>query len=205
MFSIVSTRFNENTWLENINYRINNNISGCSYGAPYMMSPKIILDSLVFVMEMNNSLNRIEGIGLVRNKASLSLLDKKCKIHTERNYNRYYFQGNYRINRDELERENSELIKIFDYILFKEKTHLKRGIGFTTVPDKLLKHTKCNGLNLINEINKIFIKKFCSDSSAELCLSKISFEKEEKEEKKEKQINSKQKIIIVDEFDFIDE
>ena len=183
MFSLVSTRFNETTWKENIEYRINNNISGCSYGAPYMMSPKIQLDSLVFVIEMNNTLNRIEGIGLVRNKGSLSM-DKTCKIHAERNYNRFYFQGNYRINRDELEREHNELVKIFDYILFKEKTHLKRGIGFTTVPEKLLNHPKCIGYNLLKEIKKIFIRLFGSSSHAD---------------------NPKPHIIIVDDVDDIDE
>ena len=181
MFSIVSTRFNETTWKENEDYRIINNISGCSYGAPYMMSPKIQLDSLVFVIEMNNSLNRIEGIGLVRNKGSLSM-DKTCRIHAERNYNRFFFQGNYRIDRNTLEREHGELVKIFDYILFKEKTHLKRGIGFTTVPDKLLKHPKCNGYNLSKEIKRIFIKLFGSSSGD----------------------NLKPHIIIVDDLDDVD-
>ena len=65
MLSIVSTRFNNSTWDENQKYRIENNITGCSYGAPYMMSPKIALGALVFVIEMNNSTNKIEGIGLV--------------------------------------------------------------------------------------------------------------------------------------------
>jgi hypothetical protein len=160
MFSIVSTRFNNSTWDENLKYRYENNITGCSYGAPYMMSPKISLGSLVFVIEMNNSTNKIEGIGLVRNKASL---DKDYMIHTERNYNRYCYHGKYRINRDEIERANAQLISIFDYILFKEKTHLKRGIGFTTVPDKLLNHPKTNGLHLKNEIRELFLQFFGSE------------------------------------------
>jgi hypothetical protein len=161
MFSIVSTRFNEYTWKENVNYRYENNVNGCSYGAPYMMSPKIELGSLVFVVEMNNSYNKIEGIGLVRNKASL---DKHYNIHSERNYNRYSFHGKYRVDRNELERTNPELVTILDYILFKEKTHLKRGIGFTSVPEKLLKHPKCNGLDIKNEMKLVFIHLFGSTS-----------------------------------------
>jgi hypothetical protein len=34
------------------------------------MSPKIYLNSPVFVIEMNNSTNKIEGIGLIKNKPS---------------------------------------------------------------------------------------------------------------------------------------
>jgi hypothetical protein len=115
------------------------------------------LDALVFVIEMNNSLNKIEGIGLVRNKA---IVNKGYKIHSERNYNRYIFNGKYRIGREELERINPKINIILDYILFKEKTHLKRGIGFTTVPEKLLNHTKCEGIDLKNEIKIIFIRAF---------------------------------------------
>lgn len=180
MLTIVSTRFNDFTWDENVNYRRKNNINGCSYGAPYMMSPKIELDSLVFVIEMNNSNNKIEGIGLVRNKASL---DKHYMIHSERNYNRYSFHGKYRVNRDEIERTKPQIIIILDYILFKEKTHLKRGIGFTTVPEKLLRHPKCNGIDLNNEIKDLFINLFGSSSC---------------NNKKNKSI-FKKNIIIVDE------
>jgi hypothetical protein len=154
MITIVSTRFNDDTWRENVEYRMKNNETGCSYGAPYTMSPKIELGSLVFVLEMNNSKNKIEGIGLLRNKASL---EKTYNVHSERNYNRYTYHGKYRINRDEIEKINPLIIEIFDYILFKEYTHLKRGIGFTTVSQKLLNHTKCQGLNMTNELRELFI------------------------------------------------
>jgi hypothetical protein len=160
MITIVSTRFNDDTWQENIEYRMNNNKTGCSYGAPYTMSPKIELGSLVFVLEMNNSKNKIEGIGLLRNKVCL---DKTYNVHSERNYNRYTYHGKYRINRDEIEKINPKILEIFDYILFKEYTHLKRGIGFTTVSEKLLNHRKCEGLNMSNELRQLFIA-FLKDS-----------------------------------------
>ena len=188
MFSIVSTRFNDFTWNENVNYRSKNNINGCSYGAPYMMSPKIELDSLVFVIEMNNSTNKIEGIGLVRNKASL---DKQYNIHSERNYNRYSFHGKYRVSRDEIERTNPQLVVIFDYILFKGYTHLKRGIGFTAVSEKLLRHPKCNGIDLHNELKGLFIYLFGSSSCNNI-------NKSNKTNKTNKS-NKKRIIIIVEE------
>lgn len=154
---IVSTRFNNNTWKENVDYRLINNVTGCCYGAPYEMSPKISLESLVFVVEMNNCSNQIAGIGLVRNKA---IINSNIRVHSERNYNRYIFNGKYRIERAVLERLNPQIVVIFDHILFKEKTHLKRGIGFTTIPEKLLQHSKCIGINLKNEIKVSFIHLF---------------------------------------------
>ena len=53
---------------------------------------------------------------------------------------------------------------MFDYILFREKTHLKRGCGITCIPEKLLRHNKCDGLDLLNEVKNIFISHFGVDS-----------------------------------------
>jgi len=55
---------------------------------------------------------------------------------------------------------NSKLIEVLDYILFKEKTHLKRGIGFTTIPEKLLNHEKCKDFNIKNEVKNLFVRVF---------------------------------------------
>ena len=86
MFTIVSTRYNDTTWQENITYRKKTNHNGCIYGAPHMLSNKIVVDSLVFVVEMNNSLNKIEGIGLMRNNIRL---DKYTSVYKDGNFNRY--------------------------------------------------------------------------------------------------------------------
>jgi len=157
MYSLVTTRFNDSTWEENCRYRRMNKITGCIYGSPCKMSPKIIQETLVFVIEMNNDLNRIEGIGLVRN---ITRSDKYYSIYKGGNYNRFTFKGDYRIDRLELIKNNSNLVNILDYILFKEKTHLKRGSGFTSVPEKLLNHSLCEKLNIINEIKLLFLKVF---------------------------------------------
>jgi hypothetical protein len=50
------------------------------------MSPKILNDSIVFVVEMNNDSNTIEGIGLVRNRA---YLDKYYNIYSIGYNNKY--------------------------------------------------------------------------------------------------------------------
>lgn len=165
--SLVSTRFNDFTWNENVEYRRKHKLGGCIYGSPQLMQSKIVLNSLVFVVEMNNTKNQIEGIGLVKNKTRL---DKYYKIYSCGNYNRYAYIGEYRIDRSELVRYNSDLVNILDHILFKEKTHMKRGSGFTTIPDKLLQHTICNGICIKKEIKNVFtnyFKKSESESKSE--------------------------------------
>jgi hypothetical protein len=55
---------------------------------------------------------------------------------------------------------NEPLVSILDYILFKEKTHLKRGAGFTQIPEKLLKHKKCENMDIPTMIKEMFLKMF---------------------------------------------
>ena len=156
MFTVVSTRFNKETFQENVNYRERKKLS-CIYCSPQPMSPKILLDSAVFVVEMNNTTNEIEGIGLIKNTFET---DACYNVYDIRNFNRYLFKGDYRINRDELLRNHEPLVDILDTILFKGKSHLKRGAGFTTISDKLLRHPKCEQKDIKKWIKQIFIEKF---------------------------------------------
>ena len=160
MFTLASTRFNNSTLEENQKYRIKTN-NACIYCSPQRMSPKIKLDSLVFIVEMNNELNQIEGIGLIKNTVKL---DKYFKVYEICNFNRYVFKGKYRISREELIRYNSLLVEILDNLLFKGKTHLKRGSGITTITDKLLKTERCKDLDIKTIIKEIFITTFSSEA-----------------------------------------
>jgi hypothetical protein len=153
---LFSTRFNDITLEQNMNYRTKNNIK-CIYGIPYEISTKIFVDDDIFVIEMNNSKNRIEGIGLIKNR---TCNDKYYKIYQDGNYNRFIYKGKFHLSRDELLNLNEELVRILDYILFKEKTHLKRGSGFTTVPNKLLNHNICENMNIMRTLKNIFIESF---------------------------------------------
>jgi hypothetical protein len=139
MITIVTTRFSNKTWEENTNYRKKNSCTGCIYGSPQEFSPKILYDSTIFVIEMNNNTNQIEGIGLVKNRP---FLDKYYLIHSEGNYNRYVYKSKYYLDRDIIIRNNNILLDTLEYIVFKEKTHLKRGSGFTSVTQDLLKKKK---------------------------------------------------------------
>ena len=160
MMTLVSTRFTNDTWEENIKYREKINCIGCIYGSPVEMSPKILFDSFVFVIEMNNTINKIQGIGLIKN---ISYCDKYYKIHNDANYNRYIFKSKYYLNREILIRINSNIIEILENILFKGKTHSKRGSGFTKVPEKILNNEIYRELHIKNTIKKIFLQEFNLD------------------------------------------
>lgn len=142
---ILTCRFNNETFEENQVFRDLHPENGCVYGSPGMLTESCKFNSLYFVVEMNNQCNRIEGIGLIVNKVIIS--DPRYCIYKNGNYNRYTYKGRYRLSRDMIERYNSGLLEVFDYILFKEKTHLKRGSGFTKIPKKLYEKEICQSFN----------------------------------------------------------
>jgi len=149
----MSSRFTQETWDENCAYRREKQYSGCIYGSPTPLSCKIPPYSPVFIIEMNNSSNKIEGIGLVCNKIQY---DKYYMVYKTGNYNRYIYKSKFRLDRAELQRYNSDLVKAFDHILFKEKTHVKRGSGITIIPEKLYQHKLCKTMNITQELCDIF-------------------------------------------------
>ena len=52
------------------------------------------------------------------------------------------------------------MVYILEIILFKGKTHSKRGAGLTIIPEKVLKFDICKGINLQKDIRTIFISQF---------------------------------------------
>lgn len=158
MNTVVTGRFNSETIIPNYEYRKRHNLK-CIYCCPSKLSPKIPHESLVFVIEMNNTTNMIEGIGLIKNKIDFS---KYYRVHSDANSNRYIYIGNYFIDRKTINDINSKLVDILEQILFKGKTHSKRGSGLTTIPEKVLKLDICKDINVKNEIKQIFINTFSS-------------------------------------------
>jgi len=132
---IVLTRFNNETWKENVKWREKNNYTGCIYNSPVRIAAHIPLLKTIYVIEMNNDTNEILGFGKIINSV---YRDKSYKIYTDNNYNRYTYKGDQRID--------MQNIKGFDQKeklqerLFKHKSHLKRGQGLTQSPVNLI-HT----------------------------------------------------------------
>jgi hypothetical protein len=156
MFSIVTDRYNNETWEASVQYREKRKIA-CIYAPPYKLTEKILLETPVFVIEMNNEKNEIMGIGLIKNKI---MTDKVYKVQEDSNHNRYIYIGEYHISRDVLDDYNSRLVYILDEILFKGYTHSKRGSGLKKFPEKVLSLEICEGLDIKKEIKNVFIQHF---------------------------------------------
>ena len=135
MFYIAVTRFNNQTWRENIRWRENNSFEGCIYNTPIHIKETIPLEITLYIIEMNNDNNNIMGIGKLLNKVCT---DKKYKIYSDNNYNRYTYKGNKYISRETILDENGKnekkLIEAMEKFLFKGYKHMKRGQGITILP-----------------------------------------------------------------------
>jgi hypothetical protein len=156
MFYVVTCRFNNETLDANYSYRIKHGYE-CMYCSPLELSPKISYDAPVFVIEMNNSVNKIEGIGLIKNKPKTN---RYYKVHIDGNTNRYIYIGNYYIDCESIERINPSLVYILEEILFKGKTHSKRGCGLLLIPEKVLQFDICKDRDVKKEIKDLFVFHF---------------------------------------------
>ena len=110
---------------------------------------------------MNNEENQIEGIGLINNQVAH---DKKYKIYSDTDYNRIIYRGSHWLSREELILLDEELVTIFDKMLFKGKSHLKRQSGITVVTEKLTKKWDQDLDQLKRRIKELFISHCKQDS-----------------------------------------
>ena len=133
--TFLTTRFTTETFQENKRYRDIHNIR-CIYSSSLPISDKLPYQDY-YVLEMNNSTNRIMGIGKISKK-----LEPTEQIYSYKYYNRYTYKGiNYApINRDELPQEYREIITRIERKIFYGKGHIKRGSSFTSFP--IYKHTE---------------------------------------------------------------
>ena len=76
------TRFNNNTWKENMLWRERNNQKGCIYNSPVYIKDNIPLKTIIYVIEMNNERNKIMGIGRIINKV---YTNQQYKIYEDQN------------------------------------------------------------------------------------------------------------------------
>jgi hypothetical protein len=133
----------------------------CIYCSPVKMSVKIPIDSVVYVIEMNNTYNKIEGIGLVRNHP----YNGKFRVYENMNYNRYNFIGKTRIDRKEMTEKEEEFMQRLDALCFKGRSHLKRNKGLYLFPP--FKIFECrHEIDFIESIVNIFKTRMCKEPVA---------------------------------------
>ena len=143
------------TWEENKKFREKNPNLGCIYGSPDKIAKTIPIDSILFILEMNNDINKIMGIGMVKNHP----ITGKYNTYKDGNFNRYLFLGKYRIDREEMTEEEEKIMKAFDVLCFTGNQHLKRGKGITAYPPYMI--FKCiKIIDLVEFISNMFKKRF---------------------------------------------
>lgn len=128
---VVTTRFSRETWGQNRTWREAKQKLGCLYGLPRETTASIPKGAVMIVIEMNNDEERIEGIGLCKNEK----LSVPLRIYGQRRYDRVAYAGKYRVDRVHLD---PGLIRRLEFLCFVGQDHLKRGIGFTYLPQAWL-------------------------------------------------------------------
>ena len=146
------TRFNNETWDQLNNFKRENNIETPIYNSPSRLKDKVGYNSLNIVFEMNNDLNKIMGISLLKNKPFM----RQKNIYSDNNYNRFTFHGIDRIDSSEFTEDLQNKIEIIEKIVFTGKTHLKRGSGITVCGQKSFDIHKENMRSFTNFFKQLF-------------------------------------------------
>jgi len=149
VYDIYTTRFTSDTYYQNVRYKKNIHWDGALYST-MLTFPLNTPDKLLFVLDMNNTTNKIVGIGLVRNVLAK---DQDINIYTNPSFNNYIYKSTYYIPLMEMENDSAfgeserhddedwkKFIKDeFETKLFYGKSHSKRGGSFMVFPRKFQK------------------------------------------------------------------
>lgn len=117
------------------------------YGSMLRMPESTSCHKFLFVLEMNNTIDKIMGIGLVKNRLAK---DQDIRIYDNPAFNKYIYKSDFHIPLINTEDNNQYFESIHPYwiktmqeieaIIFKGKGHLKRGGGFSRFPMKSMKY-----------------------------------------------------------------
>ena len=128
-FHIGTTRFTNETLEENKKWREKHNWKGCIYGLSKKIPLHLGSDALIYVVEMNNDTNQIEGIGLIRSYINK---DKRAWIYnSDTSYNRFIYNSAFRLDKKDF--NHPKIIELLETMLFYGAGHYKRGKGITVI------------------------------------------------------------------------
>lgn len=133
MNPICITRFNNQTFDERKIWKSKHDFNGTIYGSPIKINSTILPETRLIVLEMNNSINKIVGIGIVYNK--LKHNNHKYKIYSDNNYNRYIYKSDKYIDICCLDLLDQKIIEQIELLLFKGRRNYKRGQGIQRLPE----------------------------------------------------------------------
>ena len=164
---LATTRFNNKTWQENRAFleKATNNgdlpvKTKCLYNCSIPIASTIPIFANLFVLEMNNEINQIMGIGLLKNQSPEY---NKYPIYSDAKYNQYAYQGTYHIDRAEMTDEELELVRILEKWCFRGFRHQKRLQGIKAFPyDILYDYKASTQRDVAVEIANMFKTRFLS-------------------------------------------
>lgn len=153
MIKLAVTRFNNTTFSENKKWRESRQYDGCIYGSSVKIKESISPDVILIIFEMNNTIDIIEGIGIIKN----NLVHKKYNIYNDKNYNRYIYKSNFRVDKISFDENVKNIIKNLEKLLFTGKTHMKRGHGIQIISETLKKLDEFNYDNYFIDLFKTYL------------------------------------------------
>lgn len=133
-FLIGTVRFNNKTYLENLKWKQRKGHNGCAYGLDKPLSKTIPKGKYIYIIEMNNDINKIMGIGKIKNQVNYS---NRSRMYKEERLNQYIYKSPDFISRNDImkrQRIPAIVLRFLENILFYGHKHFKRGQGCVILP-----------------------------------------------------------------------
>lgn len=147
---LVTTRFNNETYAQNRRFCAKYKYKSL-YSNPHPLPASIPMDATVYVIEMNNTIDKIVGIGKFKNRLKYNVYN----IYETEFYNQNHFVGEDRIGSEEFQEKDKAFIQSLEQQLFFGRGHLKRGHRMLSFPHAKLGTCMKNGLDVIETIERI--------------------------------------------------
>jgi len=152
----------------------------CLYWARYPIktlqnNKKIRNTHDIMIIEMNNDINKINGVGLISKNAQVKKKQERDKIAPQKEMalqTSFFYEnpklgggtmylGEEWIGRDEMRADDLEFVDIMEWLLFKGKGHCKRLINITEFPPRYLEH-----IDFVRLFARMFEEKRASEAAA---------------------------------------
>jgi len=133
-FLIGTVRFNNKTYIENLKWKQRKGYNGCAYGLNKPLSIKIPTGKYIYIIEMNNEINKIMGIGKIKN---IIIHSNRSRMYKEERLNQYIYKSPDFIPRlkiIETQPKANLVLKFLENVLFRGSKHFKRGQGCVILP-----------------------------------------------------------------------
>jgi hypothetical protein len=129
----------------------------------------------LMIIEMNNTVNQINGVGLISKNTQVKKKEERDNIAQEKDMapqtSFYYdnpklrggalYLGEEWIGRDEMRADDLEFVAIMERLLFKGKGHCKRLTDITEFPQRFLDH-----VDFVRLFARMFEEKRASEAAA---------------------------------------